>query len=195
MKLFSPLYERVMRWSRHRHAQRYLGAMSFAESSFFPIPVDVMLAPMVLADRTRWVRLATIATGFSVLGGLAGYGIGYLLFDAIEPWLRESHYWSAYQTSVRWFDSYGVWIVFVAGFSPIPYKVFTVAAGVAALNLPGFFIASLIGRAARFFLVAGLVKAGGQRFEHGLVKNIERVGWALVAVSVLVIAWLMMRGQ
>ena len=195
MKLFSPIYERVMRWSRHRHAQWYLGAMSFAESSFFPIPVDVMLAPMVLADRPRWVRLATIATGFSVLGGLAGYGIGYLLFDAIEPWLRESHYWSAYQTSIRWFDSYGVWIVFVAGFSPIPYKVFTVAAGVAALNLPGFFIASLIGRAARFFLVAGLVKAGGQRFEDGLVKNIERVGWALVAVSVLVIAWLMMRGQ
>ena len=184
-----------MRWSRHRHAERYLGAMSFAESSFFPIPVDVMLAPMVLAARERWVRLATIATVFSVLGGLAGYAIGYALFDAIEPWLRESHYWSAYQTSRSWFDEYGVWVVFVAGFSPIPYKVFTIAAGVAVLNLPGFLLGSLIGRACRFFLVAGLVRAGGQSFEDGLQKNVERIGWAVVVISIVVIAWLMMRGQ
>ena len=184
-----------MRWSRHRHAERYLGAMSFAESSFFPIPVDVMLAPMVLAARERWVRLATIATVFSVLGGLAGYAIGYALFDAVEPWLRESHYWSAYQTSRSWFADYGVWVVFVAGFSPIPYKVFTIAAGVAALNLPGFLLGSLIGRACRFFLVAGLVRAGGQSFEDGLKKHVERVGWAVVVISIVVIGWLMMRGQ
>ena len=195
MKLFAPLYEHVLRWSRHRYAERYLGALSFAESSFFPIPVDVMLAPMVLATRNHWIRLATIATCFSVLGGMAGYGIGYGLFDAIEPWLRESHYWGAYQTSRGWFDEYGVWVVFVAGFSPIPYKVFTIAAGVAALSVPGFFVASLIGRAARFFLVAGLVHAGGQSFEDGLAKYIERIGWAVVVIAVVVIAWLMMRGQ
>ena len=194
MKLFEPIYEHVLHWSRHRHAERYLGAMSFAESSFFPIPVDVMLAPMVLAARDRWVRLATIATLFSVLGGLAGYGIGYGLFDSIEPWLRESHYWDAYQTSRNWFDEYGVLVVFVAGFSPIPYKVFTIAAGVAVLNLPGFLIASLIGRAGRFFLVAGLVRVGGQSFEDGLAKYVERIGWAVVVVSAAVIAWLMMRG-
>ena len=195
MKLFAPIYERVLLWSRHRLAERYLGAMSFAESSFFPIPVDVMLAPMCLAARDKWVRYATIATVFSVLGGLAGYGIGYGLFDTIEPWLRESNYWNAYQVSRGWFDDYGVWIVFVAGFSPIPYKIFTLAAGVAVLNLPAFLVASLIGRAARFFLVAGLVKAGGQRFEDGLSKHIERVGWTVVAVAVVIIAWLMTRGQ
>lgn len=195
MTLFGPLYEHVLRWSRHRHAERYLGVMSFAESSFFPIPVDVMLAPMCLADRERWIRFATIATVFSVLGGLAGYGMGYVLFDAIEPWLRESHYWGAFETSRRWLDDYGVLVVFVAGFSPIPYKIFTIAAGVAALSLPGFFIASLIGRAARFFLVAGLVKAGGQRFEDTLSKHIERAGWATVAIAAALIAWLMMRGQ
>jgi len=154
-----------------------------------------MLAPMVLAVRNHWARLATIATLFSVLGGLAGYGIGYGLFDAIEPWLRESHYWGAYQISRNWFDEYGVWIVFVAGFSPIPYKVFTIAAGVAVLNLPGFLIASLIGRAGRFFLVAGLVRLGGQRFEDGLSKHVERIGWAVVVICAVVIAWLMMRGQ
>jgi membrane protein YqaA with SNARE-associated domain len=195
MKLFEPIYEQVLRWSRHRHAERYLGAMSFAESSFFPIPVDVMLAPMVLAARDHWVRLATIATLFSVLGGVAGYGIGYGLFDVIEPWLRESHYWDAYQTSRNWFDEYGVVVVFVAGFSPIPYKVFTIAAGVAVLNLPGFLIASLIGRAGRFFLVAGLVRAGGQGFEDRLRIHVERIGWAVVLISAVVIAWLMMRGQ
>jgi membrane protein YqaA with SNARE-associated domain len=193
MRLFGPLYDRVLAWSRHRHAERYLGAMSFAESSFFPIPVDVMLAPMTLADRSKWIRFATIATVFSVLGGLGGYAIGWGMFEAVEPWLRESHYWDAYLTARRWFDDYGVWVVFVAGFSPIPYKVFTIAAGVAALNLPGFFIGSLIGRAARFFLVAGLVRAGGQRFEDSLAKHVERIGWATVVVTVVVIAFFMMR--
>jgi membrane protein YqaA with SNARE-associated domain len=193
MRLFGPLYDRVLAWSRHRHAERYLGVMSFAESSFFPIPVDVMLAPMTLADRSKWIRYATIATVFSVLGGLGGYAIGWGMFEAIEPWLRESHYWDAYLTARSWFDDYGVLVVFVAGFSPIPYKVFTIAAGVAALNLPGFFIGSLIGRAARFFLVAGLVRAGGQRFEDTLAKHVERIGWATVVATVIVIAFFMMR--
>lgn len=193
MTLFGPLYDLVLRWSRHRHAERYLGAMSFAESSFFPIPVDVMLAPMCLANLDRWFRYALIATVFSVLGGLGGYAIGWSMFEAIEPWLRDSHYWPAYETASGWFDDYGVWIVFVAGFSPIPYKVFTIAAGVAALNLPGFFLGSLIGRAARFFLVAGLVRLGGERFETTLRSHIERVGWAVVVITIIVIAWLMMR--
>ena len=128
-----------------------------------------------------------------MLGGLGGYVIGWSMFEAIEPWLRESHYWDAYLTARSWFDDYGVLVVFVAGFSPIPYKVFTIAAGVAALNLPGFFIGSLIGRAARFFLVAGLVRAGGQRFEDTLAKHVERIGWATVAATVIVIAFFMMR--
>lgn len=194
MRLFEPLYDRVLDWSRHPHAERYLAGLSFAEASFFPIPVDIMLAPMCLADRDKWVRLAVIATVWSVLGGLAGYAIGWGMFEAIEPWLRESHYWDAYVTSQRWFDTYGFWVVFVAGFSPIPYKVFTIAAGVAVLNLPAFFIASLISRGARYFLVAGLIKLAGERFETTLKKHIERVGWATVVVTAIVIAWMMMRG-
>ena len=193
MTLFRPLYDLVLKWSRHPHAERYLGAMSFAESSFFPIPVDVMLAPMCLAERSKWLRFATIATVFSVLGGLGGYAIGWGMFEAIEPWLRDSHYWDAYLTARAWFDEYGVLVVFVAGFSPIPYKVFTIAAGVAALNLPGFFLGSLVGRAARFFLVAGLVRLGGERFETSLSKHIERIGWGVVVIAAVAIAWLMMR--
>ncbi len=194
MAIFGPLYESVMRWSRHRHAEWYLGAMSFAESSFFPIPVDVMLAPMCLAKPQQSWRFAVNATVFSVLGGMAGYGIGYLAFEAIEPWLLESRYLAAYETARLWFDDYGVWAIFVAGFSPIPYKVFTIAAGVAALTIPGFFVASLIGRGARFFLVAAFVKYSGVRLESTLEKHVERIGWAVVAVAVIVIGWFMLRG-
>jgi membrane protein YqaA with SNARE-associated domain len=194
VKLFSPLYERVLLWSKHSHAQRYLAALSFAESSFFPIPVDVMLAPMCLAERASAWRFAGIAMIFSVLGGAAGYAIGLLAFEAIEPWLAESHYWAAYETSRAWFDSYGFWAVFIAGFSPIPYKVFTIAAGVAALSFPGFMLASLIGRGARFFLVAGLVVLGGDKLESTLREYVEALGWAVVVIVAVIIAWLMAQG-
>lgn len=190
MKIFEPLYDRVLQWSRHRHAERYLAALSFAESSFFPIPVDVMLAPMCLADRRKAWRYAAIATAFSVLGGVAGYGIGLGAFELIEPWLADSHYWSAYQLSREWFDHYGVWVIFIAGFSPIPYKVFTIAAGVAGLNLPAFFLASLIGRGARFYLVAGLVVLGGDKLESTLRRYVEGIGWAVAVIVGAVIIWL-----
>ena len=193
MKLFAPLYVRVLEWSRHRYAERYLGALSFAESSFFPIPVDVMLAPMCLADRRRAWRFASVATVWSVLGGLAGYAIGIALFELIEPWLAESHYWGAYETSREWFDRYGIVAIFIAGFSPIPYKVFTIAAGAAALSLPGFFIASLIGRGARFFLVAGLVVWGGDKLETTLHQYVERIGWGTVVIVIAIIGWLAVR--
>ena len=193
MTLFRPLYDLVLKWSRHPHAERYLGAMSFAESSFFPIPVDVMLAPMCLAEREQWIRFASIATVFSVLGGLGGYAIGWGMFEAIEPWLRESHYWEDFEIASQWLNDYGVWVVFAMGFSPLPYKVATIAAGVAVINLPGFFIGSLVGRAARFFLVAGLVRIGGDKFESTLSKYVERIGWATVVIIVIAV-WLMMRG-
>jgi membrane protein YqaA with SNARE-associated domain len=193
MTLFKPWYDRVLRWSRHPHAERYLGAMSFAESSFFPIPVDVMLAPMCLADRDRWIRYATIATVFSVLGGLGGYAIGWGMFEAIEPWLRDTHYWGDFEVASQWLNDYGVWVVFAMGFSPLPYKVATIAAGVAVINLPGFFIGSLVGRAARFFLVAGLVRLGGDKFESTLSKYVERIGWATVVIIVIAVLF-MMRG-
>ena len=194
MKIFGPLYDRVIEWSRHRFAERYLAALSFAESSFFPIPVDVMLAPMCLARLSKAWRYALIATAFSVLGGLAGYAIGWGAFEWIQPWLSESKYWSAYETSRDWLDQYGIWVIFVAGFSPIPYKVFTIAAGVAALNLPVFFIGSIIGRGARFFLVAGLLVWGGETLETNLRKYVERIGWAVVVLVAAVVAWLMVRG-
>jgi len=186
MRLFGPLYDRVLSWAKHPHAERYLGGLSFAESSFFPIPPDVMLAPMCIANRPRAWRFATITTLTSLAGGVAGYAIGYFLFEAIEPWLHSMGYWPAYLRGKEWFDTWGIGAVFVAGFSPIPYKIFTISAGVAVLNFPGFVLASLIGRGARFFLVAGFVVAGGERMETTIKTYIERIGWGVVALAVVI---------
>jgi membrane protein YqaA with SNARE-associated domain len=186
LRLFAPLYDRVLTWAAHRHAERYLAALSFAESSFFPIPPDVMLAPMCLANLRRAWRFASITTMTSLAGGIAGYAIGFLALEAIEPWLHSMGYWPAYLTGREWFDEWGVWAVFVAGFSPIPYKIFTISAGAAALNLPAFIIASFIGRGARFFLVAGLIVAGGERMAEALPKYVERIGWAVVLLAITV---------
>ena len=194
MALFESLYEKVIGWSRHPHAERYLGGISFAESSFFPIPPDVMLIPMCVADRSKAWRFALITTVTSLLGGIAGYAIGYFLFEAVRPLLVDLGYWDAYLKGRDWFDDWGVWAVLIAGFSPIPYKIFTIAAGVATLNLPAFIIASFVGRGARFFLVAGLVVAGGERMESLIRQYVERIGWAVVALAVALGAYLLLRG-
>lgn len=193
MRLFEPIYDRVLSWARHRHAERYLVVLSFAESSFFPVPPDVMLAPMCLAERHRAWRFAGVTTAASLAGGIVGYAIGYFLFDSIQPWLESTDYWDAYLTGREWFKHWGVWAVFVAGFSPIPYKIFTISAGVALLSLPGFIIASLLGRGARFFLVAALIVAGGERMADLLPKYVERIGWTVVAVAVAVAAYIVSR--
>jgi membrane protein YqaA with SNARE-associated domain len=182
MRIFSPLYRRTMAWSRHPGAPWYLGAVSFAESSFFPIPPDVMLAPMCLANPSRAWGFALLTTLASVAGGLFGYAIGYFAFDALSPWLRASGYWDSYQLAVAWFGEWGFWAVFVAGFSPIPYKMFTIAAGALAMPLLPFAVASLIGRASRFYLVAWLMKWGGARMEALLHSYVDRLGWAVVAI-------------
>jgi membrane protein YqaA with SNARE-associated domain len=190
MKLFSALYSRAMVWARHRHAPWYLGGLSFVESSFFPVPPDVMLAPMCLARPDRAWHLALLTTLTSVAGGLLGYAIGYFAIDALLPWLQASQYWPAYQKAVAWFGEWGFWAVFIAGFSPIPYKVFTIAAGGLSMALLPFTLASLIGRGARFFLVAGLMAWGGSRMEAALHRCVDWLGWATVAlVAVAVLAY------
>ena len=189
MKLFSPLYRGAMAWSRHRHAPWYLGGMSFAESAFFPVPPDVMLAPMCLADPGRAWYFALLTTLTSVAGGLFGYAIGYFALDAVLPWLQESRYWSAYQSAVEWFDRWGFWAMFIAGCSPIPYKMFTIAAGALSMALLPFTLASMVGRGLRFFLVAGLMAWGGARMEALLHRHVDRVGWATVALVAVGALW------
>jgi membrane protein YqaA with SNARE-associated domain len=187
MKIFSPLYQRAMAWARHPKAPWYLGILSFMESSFFPIPPDVMLAPMCLGNPKRVWWFAFLTTVTSVLGGILGYAIGYFAFSTIEPYLRDSHYWHAYQTAVEWFGGWGFWTVFVAGFSPIPYKVFTIAAGAMSMIFAPFVLASFIGRGARFFLVGGLMAWGGEKMEAVLHRYMDRIGWATVALVLVAV--------
>jgi membrane protein YqaA with SNARE-associated domain len=185
MRLFSALYTRVMKWARHPHAARYLAGLSFAESSFFLIPPDVMLAPMSLAEPNRAWYFAGLTTVASVLGGLFGYFIGVFAFDFIEPWLHDWGYWENYLKAQNWFSQWGVWAVFLAGFSPIPYKIFTITAGVVGMALIPFLIASAIGRGARFFLVAALMAWGGERMEKLLHRYMDRLGWLIVFLFVV----------
>lgn len=185
MRIFAKLYARAIELAAHHHAPAYLAALSFAESSFFPVPPDVMLAPMALARRERAWFYAALTTVASVLGGVAGYGIGLLAFDLVEPLLHQGGYWETYVQAREWFAAWGFWAVLLAGFSPIPYKVFTIAAGVVVLSFPAFVLASLIGRGARFFMVAGFIIWGGERIERVLRTYADVIGWATVVLAVL----------
>ena len=188
MRIFEPLYSAILRWSAHRHAERYLAGVSFAESSFFPIPVDVMLAPMVLAQPHRAWRLAGITTVMSVIGGLFGYIIGAYFFEQYGNQILD--YFNAHDAFLNVQSSYieyGMIIVLVAGFTPVPYKIFTIASGVIGISVLPFMLMSLISRGARFYLVAGLIKLGGEKLEHTLHQKVEMLGWICLGLVILVI--------
>jgi len=185
MRLFSRLLDIVMGWADHRHASYYLAGLSFAESSFFPIPPDVMLAPMTLAKPEKAWQFALVTTIASVVGGIAGYLIGMFAFELVEPLLHRAGYWNRYLDAREWFAVWGVWVVFLAGFSPIPYKIFTITAGVVGMVFLPFVVASFVGRGARFFLVAWLMRIGGSKMEDILKKYIDRIGWLIVIVVVV----------
>jgi membrane protein YqaA with SNARE-associated domain len=191
-RIFSRLLDRVMIWSKHPKAPWYLGALSFAESSFFPIPPDVMLAPMVLAQPEKAWRLAALTTVTSVLGGLAGFAIGVFAIEAIAPLLEKFGYVDEFQRAKDWFSAWGFWAILAAGFSPIPYKIFTIAGGAMSMSLLPFVSASIAGRGARFFLVAAAVAWGGPSFERHLKRYVDAIGWILVLIGV--VAYLLLRG-
>lgn len=192
MRVFSGLYARVMQWSRHRFATYWLALVSFSESSFFLVPPDVMLAPMSLARPHKAWFYALITTIASVAGGLLGYLIGVYAIQLVEPWLIEFGYIDAYQTAVQWFQEWGFWAILLAGFTPIPYKIFTIAAGAMGMPLLPFVMGSLVGRGGRFFLVAGIMRTGGAyNMEAWLHGWIDRIGWFMVLV--LVVAYFIVR--
>lgn len=194
MKPFSWLYGHVMRWSAHPHAPWYLGGLSFSEATFFPIPPDVLLGPMTLARPDQWFRLATITTVASVVGGLVGWLIGLFGIELVMPLIRDAGYLPAYEKAQSWFLDWGFWAILLAGFSPIPFKIFTIAAGALALNLPVFLVASLLGRGGRFYLVAWLVSRGGPAIEARIRDQMDLIGWALVAACVAgLAAWALIR--
>jgi len=178
--LFAGLYNKVMTWAAHPHAERYLISVSIFESIFFPIPTALMVAPMAVARPERAVRIALIATSMSVLGGIVGYYLGYFAISAIEPILQDVGYWDKYMTAQDWFAQWGFWAVVIAGFSPIPFKLFTLSAGALSMALLPFVLAAIVGRSAHFFFVALLMAWAGPKMEAAMLKYIEWIGWFIV---------------
>lgn len=192
MKVFSAIYEWTLKWAEHKLAPRMLALLTFAESVFFPIPPDVLLAPMVLAKPQKAWWLASLTTFSSIAGGVVGYLLGFWMFEPwIQPLITEFGYQQRFDTAMSWFEQWGVWVVFLAGFSPIPYKLFTVSAGFLQMAFLPFLIASAIGRGMRFFLVAGLIQWGGSAMEKKLRQWVDILGWGLVAV--IIIAYFILR--
>ena len=190
MPLFAKTYSRVMQWSRHPGAAYYLSVLSFVESFILPFPPpDVLLAPMSMANPRRAMHYAGLTLLFSILGGLIGYLIGAFLFTQAQPYIEHWGYQQAFDTVTIWFQQWGFWAVLVAGFSPLPYKVFTVAAGVLHLALLPFLLASIVGRGARFFLVAWCLAHFGPGIELKLMRHIEVIGWATVGILVSLVLY------
>ena len=183
--IFSGLYNRCMIWAAHPHAERYLIGVSVFEAIFFPVPTALMLIPMVVSHPNKAIRLASIATITSVLGGLFGYLLGYLAIAAIEPWIHQVGWWDKYLTAQSWFGEYGIWAVVIAGFTPIPFKMFTISAGALSMAVLPFFLASLAGRGAHFFLIALVVAWAGPKMEPMVRRYIEWLGWAVVVIAVI----------
>ena len=183
--MFDRLYERVMTLARHRHAMRWLAAVSFAESSVFPIPPDIMLIPMILAQRARAWAIASVCTLASVLGGLAGYAIGYVFWEAVgQPLVAFYGYEAKMGDFAARYDEWGAWIVFLAGITPFPYKVITIASGFAGLDVVVFVVASVLSRGLRFFAEAALLWRFGAPARRFVERHMGLLG-ILFALSLI----------
>jgi membrane protein YqaA with SNARE-associated domain len=192
--MFRALYDWVLRMAHHRHAMPALAAVSFAESSFFPIPPDAMLLPMVLARRERAYTIAAVCTIASVLGGMFGYFIGYALLESVGQWVINLYHMqgkiAAYQTT---YQEYGAWIILLKGLTPIPFKLVTIASGIAKFNFPLFILLCTITRGARFFIIAALLKRYGEPVQKFVEERLNLFAWGfliLIAAGFAAVAFL-----
>ena len=174
--MFQTLYKKCLELAAHKSSNFYLGVVSFIESSFFPIPPDAMIIPMVIAKKKEYLKIFLIASIFSVLGGIFGYLIGYLFFD-LAMYVIEFYGYQDKVENLKMSMSQGggflAWlsVLFLAGFTPLPYKAFTISSGLIAFNLPVFIIVSLISRSLRFFIVAYLSYKFGELFTEYMEKH------------------------
>lgn len=180
------VYSWVISWAERPSAEKALGGLSFAESSFFPIPPDPLLIAMVTARPNKWVRLALITTAGSVVGGAFGYIIGAGLQDTVGNWIITTyHLQEEFANLAGIYAEYTFFAVLLAGFTPIPYKLFSIAAGVFAINFPLFVLASIFGRGGRFFLVSYLMHHFGKRYKDKIEKYIDILGFAFVFLVII----------
>ena len=197
MKVFEPIYERTLRWARHRNATWLLAFLSFIEAIFFPIPPEVMLAPMCLAQPKRGFWFAGISLAASMAGAVIGYYLGHFAFEALKPVLSSLHMLDKIEQGiavVREKSANSPWSVFwflvLAGFSPIPMKVFTWASGIVGVPMLPFLASMFVGRGKRVFLIALAIRLGGERAERALHRYIEPVGWAALAILAALVGYL-----
>ena len=184
-RMIRRIYDEVIHLSGSKYALYWLAAFSFIESSFFPIPPDIMLIPMILATPRKAWKIAGVCTLASVIGAYLGYVIGFYFFELIaEPLLSFYGYLEKFNEFKNLYTEYGAWIVFGAGITPFPYKIITIASGVVHLNLLVFTIASILARGLRFFLIAWLLKTYGERMKEFIEKNL---GWLSVLFLILLI--------
>ncbi len=183
MKAIRGLYDWTMSMAAHRRAPLILFCVAFIESSFFPIPPHVMLIPMILAARASAWWLATITTVASVLGGIAGYAIGFFLYESVGKWVLSLYgYTEKFETFAGWYNEYGAWIVYIGGVSPFPYKVITIASGVTQLDFTVFTVASILARGTVFFGIAALLYWFGPPIRRFIEERL-----ALVATTFIVL--------
>jgi len=174
--LLRSLYDWVMNKAAHPKAIWWLAGISFAESSFFPIPPDVMLVPMVLANRRRAWVIAGVCLVASVLGGMLGYYIGYALLETVGQWIISLYGMQEGLAGFQeWYAEYGLWVILIKGATPIPYKIVTIASGIAHFSLPIFIAASIVTRGIRFYLVAGLLYWYGEPIRAFIEKRLTLV--------------------
>jgi membrane protein YqaA with SNARE-associated domain len=179
------VYGWLMQLAGHRHALWFLAAVSFIESSVFPIPPDVMLIPMVLAARQKAWRYATVATLSSVVGGWLGYAIGYWLYPVIgEPIIAFYHLQDTFAHFQGWFAANGAWVIIAKGWTPIPFKLITITAGFSHLDPLAFTLASIVSRSIRFFLVTGLLWKYGEPIRIFVEKRLTLVTTGFVVALV-----------
>jgi membrane protein YqaA with SNARE-associated domain len=178
-------YDYIINLSGKQNALVWLAVISFVESSFFPIPPDIMLIPMILVTPKKAWKIAGVCTISSILGAYLGYIIGVYFFELIaEPLLNFYGYLEKFNEFKHLYEEYGAWIVFGAGITPFPYKIITIASGVVHLNLAVFTVASILARGLRFFLIAWLLKTYGEKMRLFIEKNL---GWLSVLFLVLLI--------
>ena len=190
MRLFGSLYERALQWSSHRRAPFVLGLLSFSEAVFFPVPPETMLAPMTLSAPRRWALYAGISLFWSTLGALVGYALGHFAADAVLPLLISLGYGPRFAEIEQLAADQGFWLLLIGGFTPVPFKLLTLASGAVAMPLLPFLAGTLIGRGKRVFLVAGMIRMGGERAEAWLRAHVERLGMLIVLlIVVLLLVW------
>ncbi len=197
MRLFKPLYEFALRWAAKPRATWYLAGLSFVEAFIFPVAPEIMLAPMTLAKPLYWARYAALSLSCSLVGSLVGYALGHYAFDLMRPllvdlgWMQHlddlaqqigrdatQHPWKAF------------WLLVAAGFVPIPMKVASWACGMVGVPILPFLGGIAIGRGKRVFLIAGLIRLGGERAEHAIHRWIEWIGWGVLGLIVLLVVYL-----